>query len=128
MIVVNFFAYSVIAHVLQDILNAIHRKRTEARRGITTEEISLICRQAVITANYLLSWLVMTAISLKAMMTSGNVDERVNSWVLVLVAPLNASCYPVLYTIGSLSFKKQVTETFVRRKTERKMSTTTLQC
>ena len=70
MIVVNFLAYSVIAHILFDILNAIHRKRIAARRGVTVEEISLISRQAVVTGNCLFSWLVMTAICLKAM-TSG---------------------------------------------------------
>ena len=125
MIVVNFLAYSVIAHILYDILNAIHRKRVAAKRGITVEEISLIGRQAVITGNCLFSWLVMTTICLKAM-TSGNLDERINSYVLILVAPINACCNPVLYTIGSLSFRKQVTSILTKKRINTHISTTNL--
>ena len=125
MLVVNFLAYSVIAHILYDILNAIHRKRVAAKRGITTEEISLISRQAVITGNCFFSWLVMAAICVKAM-TSGNLDERISSWVLVFVAPLNACCNPVLYTIGSLSFKKELMKTLGKKQASTKVSTTNL--
>ncbi len=106
-LVFNFLMYSTIGHLHGYSIRVMNRNRQAVERRITSNEISIITRQTIITVNCFLSWLVIASVCLHTVL-SEDIDSRINAWILTLVLPFNAYCNPILYTLATITFRDQL--------------------
>ena len=68
-LVFNFLVYSTIGHLLYDIIRQMQRQQLAAQRSITSDEVCIIVRQAIITVNCFLPWLIIASVCLFRMLS-----------------------------------------------------------
>ncbi len=106
LLVFDFIVYSVVSGLFFNTIRVMQEQRQAAHRTITSDEISLIARQACVTATCFVSWIVIASVCLHTML-SEHVDQRIIGWILSQVLSLNAISNPILYTFATITFRNQ---------------------
>ncbi|XP_048507412.1 relaxin receptor 2 isoform X3 [Athalia rosae] len=106
-ILVNTVALVFIIYAYVRMLREIKISSVALRSTQESQERAVAQRFGVIVATDCLCWVPIIAVKLVAL-TGLHVDEGLYAWLAVLVLPINSALNPVLYTLTTSMFKRQV--------------------
>ncbi|XP_046738344.1 relaxin receptor 2-like [Diprion similis] len=106
-ILVNTVALVFIIYAYVRMLREIKISSVALRSTQESQERAVAQRFGVIVATDCLCWVPIIAVKLVAL-TGLHVDEALYAWLAVLVLPINSALNPVLYTLTTSMFKRQV--------------------